>query len=568
MWDMFCDGWDGAELFVESSPSSGLGLVKSYSPSCSLKEVNVEFCDENITSYYLELSHPNKSYHAKNTWEDQWSLTFTNKNIDGTHIYEYRGGYETAMKLEFNSLECEWEVEIFNATETCDEDNDDKRCNPDRCPIPDKNKKKPEKKPEKETNSTSSVSKPKPKYGPPAVNLQLRMTQNKTSSKSNCSVDYLTPSWYLADNIRGRLFYEGSLKNENESEEYWSLCLGDGSYTIRFIGEDCCLNSNFSSVKWDFCGMTSSAPSELTFHVKKGECYADVVSPPCFEGKIQSIVTLEGELLVSGYTHESLSVEDASSLTSLVRSVVSDWDSFRVISSALDADEKKERKLSSNNGNNKNNNKNNKNNDNDENDKNRKTIKRQLKEFSFTIQFEVDFVAETVYGVDGRDYSSLISLVSSLESSISSLLSSQEVDLSLVIVLSELRLENVEYVGVPSLIPSTLTEPDWSFGKSSRSSSSSSTISFYLFDLERGSVEGVLFGGLLMIMAVVAMVVARSRAENSYDNISAESDHSTHETGQSSHNFLTTTTEVTLSEMDETIAPTNHRPQVYPSQLL
>jgi len=68
-----------------------------------------------------------------------------------------------------------------------------------------------------------------------------------------------------------------------------------------------------------------------------------------------------------------------------------------------------------------------------------------------------------------------------------------------------------------------------------------------------------------MIMAVVAMVVARSRAENSYDNISAESDHSTHETGQSSHNFLTTTTEVTLSEMDETIAPTNHRLHIHPT---
>ncbi len=121
-------------------------------------------------------------------------------------------------------------------------------------------------------------------------------------------------------------------------------------------------------------------------------------------------------------------------------------------------------------------------------------------------------------------------------------------------MLSELLLENVEYVGVPSLISSSLTEPDWSIGKSS---SSSSTISFYLFELERGSVEGVLLGGFFMIIAVVAMVVARTRVESSYDNISSESSHSSREAGQSSHNFLNN--DVTSSEMDETIAPINQQ---------
>merc|ERR1712169_119326 len=182
-----------------------------------------------------------------------------------------------------------------------------------------KSKKKPKKKaPIKGDTTTSSNStttaKSKPRYGPPAVNVRVTMWDEQGDGW--WQEDYLGSSWYISDSTRTELFHSGTLCDGFSGE--CKLCLGDGSYVFRTTG----WRSEF--VSWQFCGVRGSYHNELSFHIKKGKCYPDVlidIRDIC-EGEVSSNVTLHGVIAVSGVASEFFSDAEAHVIASVLSTEV------------------------------------------------------------------------------------------------------------------------------------------------------------------------------------------------------------------------------------------------------
>jgi hypothetical protein len=214
--------------------------------------------------------------------------------------------------------------------------------------------------------------------------------------------DYSGASWYLADDRREKLFNTGTLCDG--SVGYCNLCLGDGSYTMRFTGDA----SNFTA--WDFCGVTGHRATELTFHILKGECYADSIVSLATEcmGTVSSDVTLTGVVAISGFSSEIVTEESYPVLSKTIASMINGWeaDDVKIVSSNLDS----------------------------------RSISRRLSDFTQDFTFEVSFIAEKAFGVDGRSYSNVENLAYSLYTTLSNKMSSGQFEQSLQL---ELALNNV-----------------------------------------------------------------------------------------------------------------------------
>jgi hypothetical protein len=338
-----------------------------------------------------------------------------------------------------------------------------------------------------ETNTTV-VPKEKPRYGPPAVNLRITMWDEEGDGW--WKNDYSGSSWYLADDTRTELFYTGTLCDG--SSGYCNLCLGDGSYTIRFSGDEA---DDF--VAWDFCGVRGEYAQELSFHVKKGECIPDslVNLEQICAGTVSSTVTLSGVLALAGFSSEVFNVADTSIVSRVLGEFVTGWsETLNVVSTSLDT---RAMTLST----------------------------RRLSEFTFDLAFEVSFGAEKVYGVDGRDFSAVNDLVSTLGDNLASrVASSQFISLlhsSAAVVSSShltqvraaelvsLELDGISYQGTAIMEQSNLPPAgtaDWG------STSPSVTISQYNY-----TILSVFFGALLV--GFFAFIGILSHGMNGYTRL-------------------------------------------------
>jgi hypothetical protein len=518
--DFYGDGWDSVMLHGEEEGFVSMTLA----PDCLHKHIGQEICPTRDGTFYFTAVHSNASYIPENYWEIFWKAT--SHNCDGSVANVWTGGFNSSLILDYTGNE--WSVQywenLWDNEKKCDACGDAKRCKP----------KKPKKKGGKgkggkgkgngkggnkpgkplgggngdndgtgdNTKNTTKTSKVKPRYGPPAVNLRLTMFDE--DGDGWWKNDYSGESWYLADDRRQQLFYTGSLCDGSVGS--CNLCLGDGSYSIRFTGEA----SNFTA--WDFCGVTGQRANELTFHVKKGECYADSIvslKTDCL-GTVESHVTLSGVVALSGFSKEFTDTSTYPVVSNTIANMISGLSSenVQVLSTNLDS-----RAMSS-------------------------SVSSIVQDYTF----EVKFVAEdSPFNIDGRSYAAIQNLISSMASTLSSTMSSGQFETKLqmetslmsvasissqaVAELISLELSDVSYVGSESMISSTLPEITWS---DDYQFSSSST----------GLEAGLTFLGVAVV-GFVAFVGIMSKGMQKYEALPTESLHS----------------EVVASEMDSSIAP-------------
>lgn len=361
-----------------------------------------------------------------------------------------------------------------------------------------------------ETNTTV-VRKEKPRYGPPAVNLRITMWDEEGNGW--WKEDYTGSSWYLADDTRTELFFTGTLCDGNSG--YCNLCLGDGSYTIRFTGDE---DDDF--IAWDFCGVRGEYVQELSFHVKKGKCIPDslVNLEQVCANTVSSTVTLSGVLALGGFSSEVFNVADTSIISRVLGEFVTGWsETLNIVSTSLDT---RSMSLSS----------------------------RRLSEHTFDIAFEVSFSAEKIYGVDGRDFSAVESLVSDLGDSLANRVASSQfialiTDAAAVSTSSHLsqvraaelvslKLDGITYEGVAVMEQSQLpvsNSADWGTVTHTESKYNYTTISLF-------------FGAVAV--GFFAFVGILSHSMNGYKPVSDDSQHPV------SYSMP----EVMPSEMDQSIA--------------
>jgi len=533
MTDAFRDGWDGAMTYLETP----WGDVYSDAPTCSRDPVVQNFCTDSSGLYPIVVTHEDEDYTPENYWEIRWTVTVDACNV--TERITYTGGYNTTMIWSYDADTDTWTLayweHLWPNTKECDACGDAEGCKPKPPKKKDDDKKKDNKKKDddkrdrndkrgnnkgknddkgpldsSETNSTK-VPKDKPRYGPPAVNLRITMWDE--DGNGWWKDDYSGSSWYLADDTRTELFYTGTLCDGNSG--FCNLCLGDGSYTIRFTGDE---DDDF--VSWDFCGVRGEYAQELSFHVKKGKCIPDslVNLEQICEKSVSSTVTLNGVIALGGFNSEVFNVADTALISQVLGEFVTGWsETLNIVSTSLDT-----RSMSLTN--------------------------RRLSEHTFDIAFEVSFVAEKIYGVDGRDFSAVENLVSSIGDTLASRIASTQ----FVALLSDagrvstsshltevraaelvsLELDGISYEGVAVMEQSTLpvyNSADWGTVSHSVSKYNYTTISLF-------------FGALAI--GFFAFVGILSHSMNGYKPVSDDSQHP----------ISYSMPEVMPSEMDQSIA--------------
>lgn len=527
--DMYGDGWDGEKFFIETP----WGDMFSDAPSCGKNEVSHTFCTDSTGNYPMMLIHENESYTPENYWEDLFTVKVSRCNDT---MATYTGGYNTTIIFHYDADVDNWSVvyweNLWENEKMCDACGDARACKrkagkkgkSGKAGKPGKSSKHTKPSSSKSMHSdsnTTKTTKVKPRYGPPAVNVRVSMFDDDHDGwwESN----YRGASWYLADDRRTTLFHTGTLcggsshgkgkrKGEKSHSGYCSLCLGDGSYSMRFSGPP---SSDFTA--WDFCGVQGGYAQELTFHVKKGKCIADSLlarEADCF-GTVVSTVTVTGVVNLMGLTSEFVESSQYSILPGLLADSVVGWEAknIDVQSTALTS-----RAMS--------------------------TTSRRLAEFDVDVQFTVSFESETEYGVEGRLYSNVERLVSTLEDSLASKVSSEGFTVSLTqsallagalslekvhnAELVSLELDSISYEGVQTMRASTLP----AFDDSEYWGSSVLNVSLY-------NTESIGLFVIAVAAGFVALVGLLSHGMNGYKSVSQVS--------ESSHEVLPSSLDTTIS---------------------
>jgi hypothetical protein len=510
--DFYGDGWDDVSFHFEEES----GAHNRMAPDCMSKTKSSQICPDADGTYYFTAVHSNASYTPENYWEIFW--TATAHDCDGNVANVYTGGYNSSLIMDY--VGNEWNVQywenLWDNEKQCDACGDAKQCKPKK-PKSKKSKKSKGKKPGKGgnkpidgdadtgvTGNTTVVVKTKPRYGPPAVNLRVTMFDEEGDGW--WMNDYSGESWYLADDRRERLFHTGTLCDGSVGS--CNLCLGDGSYTMRFTGAA----SNFTA--WDFCGVTGQRAQELTFHVLKGSCYADsVVSlrTDCV-GSVESHVTLTGVVALSGFATEFIDTSSYAVVANTLANVISGFstENVKVVSTSLDS-----RAISS-------------------------SVSNVVQDYTF----EINFITENApFNTDGRSYAAIEALANSMATTLTNSMSSGQfetklqVESSLLNVVSlsatavaelvSLEVTSVTYVGGEGMIASVLPTLSWTESYSESYTESSV-----------GLEAGVTFFGVVVV-GFVAFVGIMSKGLQRYESIPMDSTHN----------------EVVSSDMDSSISP-------------
>jgi len=342
LWDFFGDGWNGAKLYVEFPD----GHVESAAPTCDYQPVHWNFCPETSGTYFMINIEENNTL-PQEYWEIFWTAKVEYCNASEPTLF-YTGGYNTTMVWEYDADSDKWSLHysdnLWPNEDTCEGCGDARACKPKPKPKrDDKDKKdKPKDKPDKDDDKNVTESEDidgdefdAPKYGPPAVNVAVTMFSDEGDGWFQ--TNYHGARWYIFDAVRTHVFFSGTLCDGFNGR--CKICLGDGSYVYRVtgFGRD---DEDFDRV-WDFCGVTGTYQEELTFHIKKGKCYPDVlrnVSQICADSG-EAYITLGGVLAVAGMSTELFSSSDASVLFGALGSEVTQWSSndIKFVSSVLDS---------------------------------------------------------------------------------------------------------------------------------------------------------------------------------------------------------------------------------------
>lgn len=535
LYDKFGDGWDGAQAYLETP----WGDVFSDAPTCDRNPVVQEFCTDTTGAYPIVVINENESYVPRNYWEIFWKVEVVD-GADCTPTGEYyTGTYNTTMMWNYDAGSDTWSLvyweNLIPNTKECDacgdasgckpkapkkkkdkkkKNDDDKKKNDDDKKKSDDDKKKNDddrKGPiDSDDNNTTKVPKSKPRYGPPAVNLRITMFDEQGDGW--WQDNYMGNSWYLADDTRTELFYTGTLCNGTSG--FCNLCLGDGSYTIRFTG-----NVSDDWTAWDFCGVQGEYAQELSFHVYKGKCIPDALvnlDQVCLQ-TASSSVTLSGVIALAGFHSEIFHAVDSQLVAQVLGEFVTGWgSSVQATTTTLDT-----RGMS--------------------------LSDRRLSEYTFDVGFEVTFHSESVYHVDGRDFRAVESLVEALGDKLSSRLASEDfisqlssaARLSSSSRLSEVRavelvsleLDSIAYQGVEEMQQSTL--PPVSFASWGNTVHTKATYDY--------TTIAVFFGALAV--AFIAFVGILSHTMNGYKPLSDDSQHP----------ITFSHPEVMMSDMDQTV---------------
>jgi hypothetical protein len=534
--DFYGDGWDSVMLHGELEGYDG---SMTLAPDCANKHVTQQLCLDRDSTFYFTAMHHNASYIPENYWEVFWKAT--SHNCDGSVANVWTGGFNSSLILDYvgNSWHAQYWENLWDNEKQCDACGDAAMCKPKKPKNKGgKNKNKGGKKPGKpmdgkkggkggkggdddkggmgsdddmtgNATTTMNTTKTVKRYGPPAVNLRVTMFDERGDGW--WKNDYSGASWYLADDRREKLFHSGTLCDG--SVGYCNLCLGDGSYTMRFTGEA----SNFTA--WDFCGVTGHRATELTFHVSKGACYADSIVSLRTEcmGTVESTVSLTGVVAISGFATELVTEGAYPAISKTLASMIQGWsaENIKIVSSTLDA---------------------------------RSTSSRRLSDFTQDFTFEVSFIAEKAFGVDGRSYSNVENLADNLASTLSNKMASGQFETSLQLELSlsnvvslsssstaeliSLQVSTVKYEGSDDLSVSTLPPVDYN------SYTSTQTVSKY-------NVESiaVFFGVAIVGFVAFVGIMRQGVAGNSYETLADESAHAM---------------DVKESEMEDSTSPMVH----------
>jgi len=147
----------------------------------------------------------------------------------------------------------------------------------------------------------------------------------------------------------------------------------------------------FRFTSWHFCHARGSWNDQLAFHVKKGKCIPDELvwaDEICDELMVESSVTLEGSIALSGISSEVFSTASAEVIVKSLSTVVTGWveQKLSLTSTSLDA-----RSLSVN--------------------------QRALNSYTHDVYFTVSFISENL-GVDGTIYANVENLVNEMSNTL------------------------------------------------------------------------------------------------------------------------------------------------------
>jgi hypothetical protein len=216
-------------------------------------------------------------------------------------------------------------------------------------------------------------------------------------------------------------------------------------------------------------------------------------------GTVESSVSLTGVVAISGFATELVTESAYPAISKTLASMIQGWsaENIKIVGSTLDS---------------------------------RSASSRRLSDFTQDFNFEVSFISEKAFGVDGRSYSNIESLADTLATTLSNKMASGQFETSLQLELSlsnvvslsssstaelvSLQVSTVKYEGSDDLSVSTLPPVDYS------SYTTTETISRY-------NVESIaVFFGVAIVGFVAFVGIMRQTATgNSYETLADESAH-------------------------------------------
>ena len=231
----------------------------------------------------------------------------------------------------------------------------------------------------------------------------LKVTMYDSSGQSDGQDSEYIISFQISDDTKTKLIAYGAL-TDGSFNGFCRFCFHEGSYFFRLT------NDRMSAdAYWTFCNTRGTPLQELSFHIKDGRCFPDVVIDvkAICKKQLYSLITVESILSIDGSSSEMFSKSEAVVVSKALAAVYG-W-SIDDISVTLAGFNPyiRDKALSAS-------------------DQQTNNNDRALAAFSYNLQVHVTFVSEVQYAVDGTSYNSLADLLQVLESEMAYDISSGE----------------------------------------------------------------------------------------------------------------------------------------------
>eukprot|EP01041_Mallomonas_annulata_P006003 gene6003-12102_t len=210
----------------------------------------------------------------------------------------------------------------------------------------------------------------------------LKVTMFESNGQGWFKPNYEGLAFYISDESKTELLAYGTLENGSYSG-FCQFCFDDGSYYFRVTTP----GDHNTDAQWSFCNTKGEYGQQLAFHIEDGTCVPDAlidVNAIC-EGTYSTVVTVKGQLSLSGVVSEVFDSGSAWVVSNAIAESVSGWDSAEVYISDTNLNIRTD------------------------------TRGRALSSFTFDINFEASFVSEMAYEIDGTSYFGVVGLVEELK---------------------------------------------------------------------------------------------------------------------------------------------------------